>query len=143
MKVKFWIMTVLSLLLVSGMASAQEQEKEKSLEERCEEEADRLQRVLDLEDWQVFRVDSVMKHDYAALQAEYNELQRSRVMNPSLYELASDKWMEKMDQAYEKIFTEEQWKKYLKQGAGKAQKARAKRRQKAEATVDGGNKKKK
>ncbi len=142
MKTNTVIMTLLTFLLAGGFAMAQEQE-EKSLEERCEEEADRLQRALDLEDWQVFYVDSILKHDYNALKLEYDALQQSRVTNATLYEMASDKWMDKMDSAYYKVFTEEQWNKYLKQGAGRAQKARAKRRAQAEGTDEGKKKKNK
>ena len=36
--------------------------------------------------------------------------------------------MDKIDESYRKIFTEEQWAAYLKTGAARAQKARAKRR---------------
>lgn len=35
--------------------------------------------------------------------------------------------MEQIDHAFRKFFTDEQWAAYLKQGAAKAQKARAKR----------------
>jgi hypothetical protein len=40
--------------------------------------------------------------------------------------------MEKIDESYRKIFNDDQWKAYLKTGAGKAQKLRAKRKAKAE-----------
>lgn len=148
MKSKVLIMTAVALIFSCMPAIAQEQkEKEKSLEEKCEDEADRLQNVLKLEDWQVFYVDSILKHDYAALKADYDELQKSRVANSTLYELARDKWMEKIDLAYQKIFTPEQWAKYLKQGAGREIKAREKRRLKAreatEATQEKGKKSKK
>ena len=43
-----------------------------------------------------------------------------------------DKWMEKIDAAYKKIFNPEQWAAYLKSGAAKQQKARDKRKIKAE-----------
>ena len=92
--------------------------------------ADRLQRVLDLEDWQVFYVDSILKHDYTAMMAEADKLRAAKVANSSLYIEVNDRWMEKIDAAYRKIFTDEQWAAYLKQGAGKAQKARAKRKAK-------------
>lgn len=148
MKSKVLIMTAVALIFSCMPAIAQEQkEKEKSLEEKCEDEADRLQNVLKLEDWQVFYVDSILKHDYAALKADYDELQKSRVANSTLYELARDKWMEKIDLAYQKIFTPEQWAKYLKQGAGREIKAREKRRLKAQeatgATQEKGKKSKK
>ena len=95
-------------------------------------EADRLQRVLDLEDWQVFYVDSTLKHDFPAMMAEYEELRKAKVENNSMYIAINDKWMEQIDVTYKKIFTEEQWAAYLKQGAAKAQKARAKRKAKAQ-----------
>ena len=95
-------------------------------------EADRLQRVLDLEDWQTFYVDSTLKHDFAGMMAEYEELRKGKVANASMYVAVQDKWMEKIDAAYRRFFTDEQWAAYLKQGAAKAQKARAKRKAKAE-----------
>jgi len=95
-------------------------------------EADRLQRVLDLEDWQAFYVDSTLKHDFAGMMAEYEELRKGKVANASMYVAVQDKWMEKIDAAYRRFFTDEQWAAYLKQGAAKAQKARAKRKAKAE-----------
>ena len=113
-------------------ASAQNPEPP-DMNQIAEEEADRLQRLLDLEDWQVFYVDSTLKHDFPAMMADYEELQKSKVANTSMYQAVQDKWMDQIDATYQKIFTEEQWAAYLKQGAGKAQKARAKRRAKAES----------
>ena len=110
---------------------AQEPEK-MDIFQQAEAEADRLQRVLDLEDWQVFYVDSTLKHDFPAMMAEYEQLKSSKVENVSMYQMVQDKWMEQIDATYKRIFTEPQWKAYLKQGASKAQKARAKRRAKAE-----------
>ena len=122
---------VLALMLLCAPAAlAQEQEKPKEIWEQAEEEADRLQRVLDLEDWQVFYVDSTLKHDFPAMMAEYDKLRASKVSNTSLYVAIQDKWMEKIDAAYKRIFTEKQWAAYLKSGAAKAQKARAKRKAK-------------
>ena len=102
------------------------------LTERAEAEADRLQGLLDLEDWQVFYVDSTLKHDFPAMMADYENLRNAKVANSSMYIAVQDKWMDQIDATYRKIFTEEQWTAYLKQGAAKAQKARAKRKAKAE-----------
>ena len=121
---------MLTLLLAFAPALAAQDEKEPELWERAEKEADRLQELLDLEDWQAFYVDSTLKHDLPAMMDEYKELQDS---NSSLYYMVQDKWMEKIDQTYRRIFTDEQWAAYLKSGAAKAQKARAKRKAKAEA----------
>ena len=124
---------VLALMLLCAPAAlAQEQEKPKEVWEQAEEEADRLQRVLDLEDWQVFYVDSTLKHDLPAMMAEYEKLRTSKVTNSTLYIVVQDKWMDQIDATYRKIFNDTQWAAYLKSGAGKAQKARAKRKAKAE-----------
>ena len=119
---------------VSGQqrAVAQEPDRQFELMEKAEAEADRLQRVLNLEDWQVFYVDSTLKHDYPAMLAECDKLQASKVMNSSLYIAVQDKWMEQIDVTYKRIFTEEQWAAYLKSGALRAQKAREKRKASAQ-----------
>ena len=122
---------VAALTLVSmSEASAQEQMKQPDIYERAEQEADRLQNLLDLEDWQVFYVDSTLKHDYPAMMAEYDQLSKSKVSNQSLYQQVYDKWMEQVDKTYRRIFTDEQWAAYLKSGAARAQKARDKRKAK-------------
>ena len=132
MKLKICLFAAISLLFTVLPASAQQQEEQPDIYEQAEMEADRLQRVLDLEDWQLFYVDSTLKHDFPAMMAEYEELRKSKVSNTSLYVAVQDKWMEQIDATYRKIFNEEQWAAYLKQGAAKAQKARAKRRAKAQ-----------
>ena len=120
------------LLAVVPCLMSQEPEKPMEMWERAEAEADRLQRVLELEDWQVFYVDSTLKHDYQQLMDEAEKLQSSKVSNSSLYIAVQDKWMDKIEASYKRIFTEKQWAAYLKTGAAKAQKARAKRRANAQ-----------
>ena len=121
-----------ALMVLPALAvDAQEQEEQPDVFEQAEMEADRLQRVLDLEDWQVFYVDSTLKHDFPAMMAEYDKLRASKVTNSSLYIAIQDKWMDQIDATYKKIFNEQQWAAYLKSGAAKAQKAREKRKAKA------------
>ena len=135
MKLKIFMMTVSSVLMFMGVcvdASAQQQQETPDIYEQAEMEADRLQRVLDLEDWQVFYVDSTLKHDLPAMIEESEQLRAAKVANVSMYQEVRDKWWDQIDATYKKIFTQEQWAAYLKQGAGKAQKARAKRREKAQ-----------
>ena len=116
------------MLLPVAYSSAQEPKKQPDVYDQAENEADRLQHVLNLEDWQVFYVDSTLKHDYPAMVAECEKLKESKVTNASLYMAVQDKWMDQIDATYKKIFTEEQWAAYLKSGAARAQKVRAKRR---------------
>ncbi|MDE5889616.1 MAG: hypothetical protein K2H10_01225 [Bacteroidales bacterium] len=122
------------LCLGGGQAFAQEQ-KEPDMMEIAEKEADRLQELLDLDDWQVFYVDSTLKHDFPAIHEEMEKLSKAKVANSSMYIAVQDKWMDVIDASYRKIFNEEQWAAYLKHGAAKQQKARAKRREKAEGAL--------
>lgn len=131
MKLNIYALAVAVLMLAGyGTASAQQQEKQPDVYEQAEQEADRLQGLLDLEDWQVFYVDSTLKHDFPAMMADYEDLKKAKVANQSMYQDVHDKWMEQIDKTYKRIFTDEQWAKYLKNGAARAQKARAKRKAK-------------
>jgi hypothetical protein len=134
MKSKLYMIAVAAIFMAMatcGDAFAQQQQQDApDIFEQAEMEADRLQRVLELEDWQVFYVDSTLKHDYSAMQMEVQKLAESKVSNRDMYLQVQDKWMEQIDATYKRIFTEEQWAAYLKQGAAKAQKARAKRKAK-------------
>ncbi|MCM1501949.1 MAG: hypothetical protein NC115_04695 [Bacteroidales bacterium] len=121
--------------LVVTPAFAQEQQKEPDMIEIAEKEADRLQALLDLDDWQVFYVDSTLKHDFPAMHREIEDLGKAKVSNSSLYVAVQDRWMDTIELSYRKIFNDEQWAAYLKSGAAKQQKARAKRREKAEAAL--------
>ena len=120
------------MFMVAGVEASAQQPEQPDIYEQAENEADRLQRLLDLEDWQTFYVDSTLKHDFPAMMEEFTQLQTSKVSNTSIYQDVRDRWMDQIDATYKRIFTEEQWAAYLKSGAGKAQKAREKRRLKAQ-----------
>ena len=124
------LLVLLFVVAVSVNLSAQQPMQQPDVYEKAELEADRLQELLDLEDWQVFYVDSTLKHDYPALMAEYDQLGASKVNNQSIYQKVYDKWMDQIDNTYKRIFTDEQWAAYLKSGAARAQKAREKRKAK-------------
>lgn len=125
------ILSTAALLL--SIASYAQQQEEPDFYELAEKETERLQRTVKLEDWQLFYVDSVLVHDYMAMNDDLQRLQANKVSNSSIYQSIQDKWMEQIDHAFRKFFTDEQWEAYLKQGAAKAQKARAKRAAKRSA----------
>lgn len=125
---QFVIVLAAALAVLPGTLSAQNREKAPSMQELAEKEADRLARLLDLEDWQLFYVDSTLQHDYAALDASLKELQDAKVGNTDLYVAVHDKWMEQTYLSLQRFMTPEQWQKYLKSGAGKEAKAREKRK---------------
>ena len=134
---KYRLLSVIAILLLSVFAvRAQDQQpqtpeqKEKKLMEFVDKEVQRLSSLLQLEYWQEFYVDSTLTHDYKAMSEELEGMQRAKVENTDLYINVQDKWMEQIDRTYQKFFTEEQWEKYWKSGAKRAQEARDKRKNK-------------
>lgn len=125
-----YIYTLLLLLLpLSVFAQEQKtpEQQEKEFRESIEKEVDRIADNLDLDDWQIFYVDSILIHDYTAMQQEMMELNSAKVSNMDIYYAAQDKWMEAIYNSFHKIFTDEQWAKYLKTGAARDKKVRDKR----------------
>ena len=119
-----------SLSLAAQEMTADEKKAEKDFHDSVEREIDRLTSLLKLEDWQVFYVDSILNHDYKAMQAELRVLQEQKVSNTDMYYDIQYKWQDKIYEAYEKLFDENQWAKYLKSGAARDKKARDKKRAK-------------
>ena len=125
----------LAISAFSGIkAGAQEnpnaQKEEKEFFEGIDREVERLTDLLDLEYWQVFYVDSILTHDYQAMQEELKELSDKKVSNTDLYYDVQYKWLDSIYEAYQKVFDERQWAKYLKSGAEREKKARDKKRNK-------------
>ena len=125
---------ILILLLVAAEWTALAQEGQKTPEQRekefyeaIEAQVNRLTEQLDLADWQVFYVDSILTHDYRAMQDEFTTMSAAKYANSDLFYDVQDKWMEKMYLAMQKVFDEEQWAKYLKGGAARDKKQRDKR----------------
>ena len=120
------------------MAHAQDDQENKAPDpvEMAEMETERLEKALKLEDWQVFYVDSTLRHDYVEWMAEMQKLQRARVENSDLYMALQDKWMMRIEESYQKIFTPEQWKDYLKQGGERIINDRKKREEKRLKATD-------
>lgn len=106
------------------------------MSEFIEKEVNKLEMTLKLEDWQVFYVDSILNHDYRAMQEEINNLSSSKVSNYDIYTKTGDKWAEKIYTAFRKVLDDDQWQKYLKNGAARDKKAREKRKAKMEKSTD-------
>ena len=130
------VLSVLVTLLMAPGAFSQQQktaedpDQEKKLQEYIDKQIETLEISLKLEPLQVFYVDSIMNHDYKEMQKELQKLSSSKVSNADIYTMTRDKWSERMYQAFSKVFTEEQWRKYQKGGAGKQHKLREKRKAK-------------
>ncbi len=135
--VRPFVCCALMLGLFSLSAAAQDpaqaqKEAEEKLFESVDREVERLTNLLDLDDAQIFYVDSILTHDLKAVQDDFAALARQKVTNMDIYEDARLRWMDKIYYAYEKVFNEEQWAKYLKTGAARDKKNRDKRLSKSQ-----------
>lgn len=135
MKTKHILLAILGLsFTLTGFAQEQltPEQEEKKMREGIELLVLRYEESLDLEVWQTFYVDSILVHNYNAMAEETKALAMNRVENGDLYTMISDKWEDETYNAFRKILTDEQWKKYLKGGASRAKKAREVRAKKRE-----------
>ena len=125
---KFFATVALLALSLTAFAQQNDPEKEaKEYQESINTEVERLENNLELEDWQVFYVDSILTHDYNQMRLELKELSDAKITNYDLYTEIQDKWVEKIYNSLNGVFDEAQWNKYLKMGALKAKKDRDKR----------------
>ncbi len=124
----FGIAALLLLPLLAGAQQPQSEEEErKQLRQVIDQTVASYETQFGLEDWQSFYVDSILTHDYEALRQELKGLRTAKVSNTDIYQVTQDKWAEQIYLSLQKIFTEEQWNKYLKSGAARDKKARDKR----------------
>lgn len=108
------------------MAQQQDQQP-KDVGEIAEQRAEKLTGLLGLEDWQRYCVDSTLYHNLKAMETRYRELTEAKVMGQDIYMRVQDEWGERTDSAFRKIFTDEQWDKYLRSGGQREIKARQRR----------------
>ena len=128
---KYFCLALALALSVPLMAQQQSPEdQEKKLRESIETMLEKYEQTLELEYWQVFYLDSIMTHDYGAMMKELESKSKAKVENSDIYIQVQDKWNEQMYNSFRKVLNEEQWNKYLKQGAARDKKARDKRQEK-------------
>ena len=135
---KLFRILVLSLVaLIPVAVRAQEQKSPEQIEKEMyaaiEKEVEKYINTLDLDMAQEFYVDSILTHDYFAMRQEMMEKSIAKVSNNDVYVAIQDKWAEKIYVAFRKVLTDEQWEKYLKNGAAREKKARDKREAKRSA----------
>ena len=128
MKRLFFLLFLTAVLLPAAAPRALAQEpQEPNLDEIINNQIENLTRLFKLDEVQVFFVDSILQNNYKGLQEEVNLTRKSGASNTETYQIISDKWMDRTDTALEKIFTEDQWGRYLKSTYGKEKKKRDKR----------------
>ena len=115
-----------TLLLCDPAAQAQEPQQP-NMDEIIAKQVDNLTRSFKLDEVQVFFVDSILQYNYNAMNDAFEEAKKTGASNADTYQTISDQWMDATDQAFERLFTEEQWKKYMKSAYGKEKQRRDKR----------------
>ena len=124
----FWITTLLLLPLWAVAQQPQSEEEElKQMREAIDATVENYEKLLDLEIWQTFYVDSILTHDYDMLRRELKDLRDAKISNTDAYQRVQDRWAEQIYVSLEKVFNDEQWQKYLKSGAARDKKSRDKR----------------
>ena len=124
---KFFLLFIVAALFSAAPRALAQEPQEPNLDEIINKQIENLTRLFDLDEVQVFFVDSILQFNYNALQEEVKQTRKSGASNTETYQIISDKWMARTDDALEKLFTEEQWAKYLKSTYGKEKKRRDKR----------------
>jgi hypothetical protein len=123
----FLLLLFAASLLLSTPAALAQEPQEPDLDKIIATQLDNLTRTFKLDDVQVFFVDSILQYNFRAMNDEFEQTRRTGASNNETFQIISDKWMAATDEAFERFFTEEQWKKYMKSSYGKEKIRRDKR----------------
>lgn len=115
----FLLLLFAASLLLSTPAALAQEPQEPDLDKIIATQLDNLTRTFKLDDVQVFFVDSILQYNFRAMNDEFEQTRRTGASNNETFQIISDKWMAATDEAFERFFTEEQWKKYMKSSYGK------------------------
>lgn len=123
----FLLLLFAASLLLSTPAALAQEPQEPDLDKIIATQLDNLTRTFKLDDVQVFFVDSILQYNFRAMNDEFEQTRRTGASNNETFQIISDKWMAATDEAFERFFTEDQWKKYMKSSYGKEKIRRDKR----------------
>ena len=123
--------TVVALFLCFGTVCFAQQENEPKKELNYDEmAAKQVEEFIDrykLDDYQAFRIDTLLQHYVPIYNEELKKVRAAGASQAQSYQRVVDFWSDFLDTQYQTIFTEEQWKMYMKSPAGKEKKKRDKR----------------
>ncbi|NMB36934.1 MAG: hypothetical protein GX993_02685 [Bacteroidales bacterium] len=135
MRYSKFLLTMTLALLYGTLLYAQDPQggqNPPNFEEIAAKEADNLMKEFDLDFRQVFLIDSMLQDMMPKMNEEMSAIQRSGATNREIYMITYDKWLDAIDKEYEKIFDDDQWKRYLKSARGREKRKRDKRMAKRE-----------
>ncbi|MBP9986868.1 MAG: hypothetical protein KBT44_02960 [Bacteroidales bacterium] len=124
---KYIFVMLFSAAAATFTADAQnngQSQAEPDYEKQIKQQVDYFIETYHLDDIQAFRLDTLLQHYLPIYNEEVDKLKSSGISMMESYQPMLDKWADFFDRSYEKIFTPEQWKRYLKSAAGKEKKKR-------------------
>ena len=123
----FTILLLAAALLLSAPAAWAQEPQQPDIDQIIANQVDNLTRNFKLDEVQVFFIDSILQYNYRAMNEAFEEARKTGASNSETYQAISDEWMQATDEAFERFFTEDQWKKYMKSTYGKEKQRREKR----------------
>jgi hypothetical protein len=130
--------SALIFFLFTTVCSAQQQKEQKPLtqDEMIAKQVENLIDRYDLDDFQAFQIDTLLQHFVPIYNEEIKKVKASGASQIDSYQRVMDIWGDFFDTQYQKIFTPEQWKQYMKSTAGREKKKRDKRLAKGKADAE-------
>jgi hypothetical protein len=98
-----------------------------TVDEQIAKQVDDLIDRYKLDDYQAFRIDTLLQHYVPVYHAAMQKVKDSGAAQVESYQMVLDYWADFFDTQYQQIFNEDQWKLYLKSAAGREKKKRDKR----------------
>lgn len=123
---KFHLLLTIAALCMASPAFAQN-DKEPTTEEIIANQIEAFDKLLHLDEIQMFYLDSIFQANFPAMQEELDNVKKSGASLAESYIVVSDKWNDRTDNAIKKVLTEAQWKKLMKSPYGKEKTKREKR----------------
>lgn len=121
------VLFFIAVLFAAAPAALAQNQQEPDMDEIIDKQIENLTRMFDLDEVQVFFVDSILRYNFPAMSDEFDRTRKTGASNADTFQAISDKWMAATDEAFERLFTEEQWKRYMKSTYGKEKNRRDKR----------------
>ncbi len=108
----------------AGAQNSGQSQADPDFEKQIKQQVDYFIETYHLDDIQAFRLDTLLQHYLPIYTEEVDKLKASGISMMESFQPMLDRWADFFDRSYEKIFTPEQWKRYLKSAAGKEKKKR-------------------
>ena len=123
----FQILLLAAALLLRVPAAQAQEPQQPDIDQIIANQVNNLTRTFKLDEVQEFFIDSILQHNYRAMNEAFEEARKTGASNADTYQAISDQWMQATDEAFQRFFTEEQWNKYMKSTYGKEKQRREKR----------------